>query len=186
MDTTSYFESLANSSLPLSPWMALAIGVALSIAGHVAFARALSASEQQDATKVDRQVNASLLSTRHVLARAMFGVVLFIAGMWLGETAFAFFFGGFLVAKTVSLASSIRACLVLASMRDPAAKTGTVQFPAGTAITHQAYQIGSSAFLTLCAGLILGNLPLLGATLILGSSAGGYLIRAKRSKARLA
>lgn len=181
LDGPGYVDYLSQG-LPFSPWVALAIGVGLSIAAHIAFMRARSAAEQQDGLKVEGQPNTTPLSFRLVLARTIFGIAVFAVGMWLGEPAFSFFFGGFLIASVVSIASSIRAYLFLTALRDPSAKGGTLQLSITTATRDQAYQLGTAAFLTLCSGLITANVALLGATLFLGSTSVGYLRRAKAAR----
>ncbi len=174
----SYLEELAASSLPLSPWLLLILGIALLSVSHFLSKKVQLAASFQDGFVA---ANAALpLSMRIIVGRYAFAVGVFAVAFWLGEPGLSFFFGGYLLATMFSIATLIRAYFLFTALRAEAAKEGSLKLSPATSNRDAAYQSATAGLFMLCAGALVAHAALFGATLFLGSAAAGYLRRANQ------
>ncbi len=183
MDT--YLTTLLESELPFGPWAFALTWVLLFAANHWIAGRARVANDAQ--TFIEVEDWAALrrgFSPLYAAARVLYAACVFAISLGLGNAAFAFLFGGLVVATANALALNAQGLLNARVMARADAATGRLRFSTASAIRHNANRVTGAAIACLVIGLVLAQLALLGGAFFLAAMAIGHLRRANRTRAQ--
>ena len=119
---------------------------------------------------------------KFILAQVLYAGIVLLFGLLLGGPGFVFFAGGLIVAVAYGLAMNVQGFLSVRALGHRNAATGTLTLSTAYAFRHMAYRLAAGALACLLIGLALAHLALLGGTLFLASTAGGYLRKARNER----
>jgi hypothetical protein len=176
-----YLEALATSALPFDVGIAASIWGVLFVANHLVVARARATNDTQ--SMIALQGSASLRrgsQPMFVLLQVVVAAFVFAAGAAIGGVAATFFIGGQLVAVASNLGLNVQS---LAAARTLASQQGVD----GSLVLSEAYlwrqssqRMAAAGVTSLLLGFALAHAALLGGAFILGSTAAGFLRRARQ------
>lgn len=180
-----YLTYLLGSRLPFEPSVAALVWISLFLANQRVVGAARAANDAQRVIAIeDWNAVRGASDLKHLVAKILLTVIVFIFALLLGQWAFVFFVGGLIAAMAYGLALNVQALGSARAMARPNAVTGTLTFTTASALRHMAHRVGGAALACLLAGLVLAHLALLGGAFLLASAANGYLRKARKIGAK--
>ena len=177
-----YLDALAHSALPFDVRVAVVLWLALFVANHLVVARARAANDAQAA--VAMQGAAALRRGSQplfLLLQVVLAAFVFAAGFLLGGVGAAFFVGGQLVAIAFSLGLNVQSLLAARVLARGQGVQGSLELSEAYAWRQSAQRMAGVALTSALLGVVLAHAAPFGGALILGSTAAGFLRRARRA-----
>ena len=173
-----YVDTLLSSELLLPLWGAVALWAVLFAVNHWIY------RESEGRRRAQSAVIAAEAGTRRGVAQLIlqlvFALFVFVIASVLGEPAYTFFAGGFLVMMAMAVGFNLHSMLFATALAAPAATEGSVKLSAAIVLRIKAAQIFGAGVGCLCMMLIVPHLTLGGASLFLISTAIGFHRRANK------
>jgi hypothetical protein len=180
-----YFASLLESALPLPPWTAALVLLALVTANYCLALCLRQANDAQHFLAVEDWTPFRRISRpKHLLVQIVFVGIVFLLGYERGGAAYVFLAGGVLVFLTFHLGLNLQGLLSARGLARPDAATGALTYSTAAAFRHMAHRILGAAVASLVAGLALGHLALLSGALFLAAAAVGSWRRARNVRSQ--
>jgi hypothetical protein len=181
---SNYMAHLFGSELPFSPGLTVLVWLGSFLSNHLVARIAHAANDAQRLIVVEGQSDALRrgLRVKYILAQLLFAGVVYGVALSIGGQAFVFFVGGLIVSAVCTLGLNVQAAWSARAWVRPGAAHGAVTLSTSLGFRQLASRLGGYAVTCLILGLALAHLALLGGALILGSTALGYLRRAKSPK----
>lgn len=180
-----YLHTLVDSTMPFGVGVAIASWVAMFVINHLLVLRSRAANDAQSAIIMEgkerlRRGSQSLF----IVLQLLFAAAVFLVAYLLGDVAWPFFAGGQLVSVAFTLGLNLQGLLWGRSLARGGRVRGSLTLSADTLFTQMAQRMFGAAVTSVALGLLLAHAAPLGGALLLGSTAAGFLRRARQERAR--
>jgi len=178
-----YFTALQSTRLPLPLWGVVVLWCLLYLVSF-ALTRAqrsvLKAHPQNLIATGEPTGQIREQSWRLACVQVLLTAAIFTSAYFLGEPAFVFLAGGWLVTTAVSIPLALRRILFNRALAAPGAASGSVTLSYDLIIQSVAFELLGAAAFVLVLGICLSHSALLGGALFIGATGLGYLRKTRR------
>lgn len=182
---TPYLHTLVDSTLPFGVGVTVASWLAMFVINHLLVLRSQAANDAQSIVIMEGRERLRRGSQPlFVLLQLLFAAAVFLVAYLIGDFAWTFFAGGQLVSIAFTLGPNLQALLWGRSLTRAGRAQGSLTLSTEALYMQMAQRMFGAAVTSVALGLLLAHAAPLGGTMLLGSTAGGFLRRARQERAR--
>jgi hypothetical protein len=180
-----YLGALLDSEFGLAPWVLGVACLTLAAATYslTSYSRRALAAQTHIIIENDAAVS-RVFQPRYVVAQLAFAAVTLSASYYIGEPAFTFIGGGYVVALAMTFGLNLHSLLFARRLQCSGSATGSVTLSSNLAVSDFGYRSLGGASVLFVTGLLLAQLALLGGALFLASAGVGYVRKSRKLRAQ--
>ena len=180
-----YLYTFVYSTLPFGVGVTVTSWAAMFVINHLLVLRARAANDAQSIVIMEGQEQLRRGSRPlFVMLQLLFAAAVFFVAYMLGGVAWPFFAGGQLVSISFTLGLNLQALLWGRALARDGRARGSLTMSTEALYMQMAQRMFGAAVTSAALGVLLAHAAPLGGALLLGSTAGGFLRRARQERAR--